>query len=200
MDVHRKADEHVNMTDVQAPRRALTARQSAQVERLVRAAVVEIRTTGYAGLTVRKVAARAGVVPATAYTYFASKDHLISEAFWRKLKELPTPEIDRRRGAAARVGAALKDLTDLLSAEQRLAAAVTTAMLADDPDVKHIRDQIGLFIRQRIRAAVGDNKSAVRAIELAVSGAMIQAGMGHVPYAELPSRIAEVTTLVVGVR
>ena len=29
------------------------------------------------------VAARAGVSPATAYTYFASKDHLFAELFWR---------------------------------------------------------------------------------------------------------------------
>ena len=91
----------------------------------------------------------------------------------------------------------MNDVTDLLSAEPQLAAAVTTAMLADDPNVKHIRDQVGAFIRRRIRAAVGDDKAAVRAIELAVSGAMIQAGMGHVPYDELPSRIAEVTALVV---
>ena len=187
----------VDQAIAQTPRRPMTARQSAQVERLVRAAIVEIRSSRYTGLTVRKVAARAGVAPATAYTYFASKDHLIAEAFWRKLQGLPSLEIDHRRGAAARVQSALNELTSLLASEPRLAAAVTTAMLADDPDVKHIRDQVGSFIRHRIRSAVGGDKAAVRAIELAVSGAMIQAGMGHVAYEELPSRLAEVTTLVV---
>jgi AcrR family transcriptional regulator len=175
----------------------LTARQAAQVERLVRAAVGEIRSSGYAGLTVRKVAARAGVVPATAYTYFTSKDHLIAEAFWRKLNTLPELDGKGRGSVAARVSAALYDLTHLLSAEPKLAAAVTTAMLADDSAVKDIRDRVGAFIRHRIRAAVGDDKRVVRAIELAVSGAMIQAGMGHLAYEDLPDRIAEVTSLVV---
>jgi len=178
-------------------RRPLTARQTAQVERLVRAAVAEIRSSGYGGLTVRKVAARAGVVPATAYTYFASKDHLIADAFWRKLQALPPLELNGRRNTAARVSAALSDLTTLLSAEPRLAAAVTTAMLADEPEVKDIRDRLGTFIRHRVRAAVGDNKPVVRAIELAISGAMIQAGMGHLAYQDLPGRIAEVTSLIV---
>ena len=41
-------------------------------------------------LTVRNVARRAGVAPATAYTYFASKDHLVAEVFWRRLRGPPT--------------------------------------------------------------------------------------------------------------
>jgi AcrR family transcriptional regulator len=180
-----------------APGRTLTARQAAQVERLVRAAVVEIRKAGYAGLTVRNVAARAGVVPATAYTYFVSKDHLIAETFWRALEALPAPTVGKRRGAAARIGAALGDVTDLLSAEPELAAATTTALLASDPEVKHLRDQVGAFMRRRIREAIGNDTAVVRALELALSGAMIQAGMGHLDYDELPSRLAEVTGLLV---
>ena len=46
------------------------------VHRLVDAAVEELHRTGYEGLSVRNVAKRAGVAPATAYTYFSSKDHL----------------------------------------------------------------------------------------------------------------------------
>ena len=70
----------------EAPRRELTARQAAVVDRLTAAAVHEIRAKGYEGFTVRNVAARARVAPATAYTYFASKDHLITEVFWRRLR------------------------------------------------------------------------------------------------------------------
>src|SRR5919198_6181137 len=65
-------------------RRRLTERQAETVRRLTEAAVVEVRETGYEGLTVRNVARRAGVAPATAYTYFASKNHLITEIFWRR--------------------------------------------------------------------------------------------------------------------
>ena len=57
--------------DVQPPvveptRRRLSERQSVVVQGLLDAAVDELRATGYEGLTVRNVARRAGVAPATA--------------------------------------------------------------------------------------------------------------------------------------
>ena len=183
---------------IEAPRRLLTERQAAAVRALTEAAVGEIRAHGYDGLTVRNVAARAGVASATAYTYFASKDHLIAEVFWRRIRALPQPRIDKRRAASVRVKAALKDLTALLASEPELAAASTTAMLAPDPDVKHIRDRVGAAIRRRLETALGDDdgEPILMALELAVAGAMIRAGMGHLAYAELPERIADVTGLL----
>jgi AcrR family transcriptional regulator len=180
------------------PRRRLTDRQAGVVQRLTDAAVEEIRRHGYEGLTVRNVARRAGVAAATAYTYFASKDHLIAEAFWRRLRALPAPRNDRRRGPVVRVGNALRDLTEMLADEPALAAATTTAMLADDPDVKHLRDRIGAAIRRRLADALGDDGDAkiLGALELTVAGAMIQAGMGHLPYRDLPGRVTEVATLL----
>src|SRR5664279_4240068 len=68
----------------EATRRRLTARQAEVVMQLVEATEV-----GYAGLTVRTVARRAGVAPATAYTYFGSKDHLLAEVLWRRMQFLP---------------------------------------------------------------------------------------------------------------
>jgi AcrR family transcriptional regulator len=192
---------HVSSTPglTEAPRRELTARQAAVVEKLTNAAVHEIRAKGYEGLTVRNVAARARVAPATAYTYFASKDHVITEVFWRRLRALPDPTFDRRRGAAGRVVEALRDVVLLVSNEPELAAACTTAMLASDPDVKRLRDRIGAQIRHRIRSALGDHAdpSVLRALELAVSGALLQAGMGHLRYADLPRLLEEFTALLV---
>ena len=183
---------------VESPRRRLTERQAEMVRRLTEAAVQEIRATGYEALTVRNVAARAGVAPATAYTYFGSKDHLIAEVFWRKLRELPPPRVNGRSRAAARVGGALRDLTSFLASEPRLAAATTAALLAEDPDVKHLRDRVGARIRRRITDALGDDARppVVNALELCVAGAMIQAGMGHLPYDELPDRIVEVAEML----
>jgi AcrR family transcriptional regulator len=184
---------------MQSPRRELTARQAAVVDRLTTAAVHEIRAKSYEGLTVRNVAARARVAPATAYTYFASKDHLITEVFWRRLHALPEPSFDRRRGAAGHVVEALRDVVLLVSNEPELAAACTTAMLASDPDVKRLRDRIGAQIRHRIRSALGDraDPAVLRALELAVSGALLQAGMGHLRYADLPRLLEEFTALIV---
>jgi AcrR family transcriptional regulator len=180
------------------PRRRVTERQAEMVRRLADAAVVEIRSKGYDGLTVRNVATRAGVAAATAYTYFASKDHLIAEVFWRRIRELPRPTINRRRNAPARVAVALDDLTTLLASEPELAAASTTALLANDPDVKHLRDRVGAEIRRRLETALGDDDgdAILRALDLAVAGAMIQAGMGHLEYAELPARVSEVASLL----
>ncbi len=182
----------------EAPRRELTARQAAVVERLTNAAVHEIRGKGYEGLTVRNVAARARVAPATAYTYFASKDHLITEVFWRRLAALPAPAFSGKRGASARVVEALRDVVLLVSKEPELAAACTTAMLAPDPDVRRLRDRIGAQIRHRIKAALGTDgdPAHLRALELVVSGAMLQAGMGHLSYAELPKRLEEFSRLL----
>ena len=67
------------------PRRGLNARQTETVGRLLEAAEQELATVGPEGLTIRTVAGRAGVSPATAYTYFCSKNHLFAELFHRKV-------------------------------------------------------------------------------------------------------------------
>src|SRR5918911_1690995 len=109
--------------------------------RLDEAAVAEVEHTSYDGLTVRGVARRAGVAPATAYTYFASKEHLLAEVFHRRLLALEPVRPDRRRRPAERVSAAVSEMALLVADEPELAAAVTTAMLAHDADVRHIRNQ-----------------------------------------------------------
>jgi AcrR family transcriptional regulator len=77
---------HVSTTPVQElPRRRLSTKRSLTVDRLTDAAVDELHATGYSALTVRAVAARCGVAPATAYNYFSSKEHLIAEVFWRRI-------------------------------------------------------------------------------------------------------------------
>jgi AcrR family transcriptional regulator len=179
-------------------RRRLSARQGRTVQGLTEAAIDELRSTGYDGMTVRNVAKRAGVAPATAYTYFASREHLVTEAYWRRLATLPGPRIDRRRGPAARVTAALAGITKLANDEPELVAACTIAMMADDPDVKHLRDRIGLMIHDRFVAALGEgaDRAVLRTLDLAMAGALVRAGTGHMSYSEIPGRIAEVATLL----
>jgi len=67
-------------------RRHLSERQSEAVERLVVAATEEVESVDYADISVRSIARRAGVAPATAYTYFSSKDHLLAEVLWRRMQ------------------------------------------------------------------------------------------------------------------
>jgi AcrR family transcriptional regulator len=181
-------------------KRQLSSRQIATVAALTQATVDELRETTYDGLTVRNVARRAGVAPATAYTYFGSREHLVTEVFWRRMQALPETRIDRRRSWASQITAVLSDLTLLVADEPELASACTQAMLATDPDVKVLRDRIGAEMRRRILTALGDDAdpTVLGTLELAMIGAMVQAGMGHVEYADLPTLLADVVTLVIG--
>jgi AcrR family transcriptional regulator len=196
-------------------RRALTARQAETVGVLVDAAVDELRATGYEGLTVRNVARRAGVAPATAYTYFASKDHLITEAYWRRLAALPETSYTARARTETRVSKTLADLALLVADEPHVASACTLALLGTDPDVAALRVRIGSEMRRRIARALTDHGTddgtndgtdgdrrprpdaqVLRTLEMALTGGMVQAGMGHVTYDDLPAMLADVTALV----
>lgn len=73
----------------ESTRRRLSAKQADTVDRLGRSAVEVLSRQGFAGLTIRMVAANAGVGAATAYTYFSSKEHLVAEVFWRRLATTP---------------------------------------------------------------------------------------------------------------
>lgn len=170
--------------------------------RLVEAAVDEVRAEGYDGLTVRGVARRAGVAPATAYTYFASKDHLVAEAFWQRLQAVPAVEVDPDARAADRVAAAVREVGELVAAEPALASASTTAVMADEPNVRAVRDNIGSFMHGRIAEALGEglDPAVLRALDLSWMGAMVLAGTGNVAYTDLADRMAEVAGLLLGDR
>lgn len=194
----------VSSTGVQqrpsAPRTHLSERQARTVDRLVEAAAEEVVEAGYAGLTVRTVAKRAGVAPATAYTYFASKEHLVSEVYLRRFAAQPDPAPDPARSPAERATDALLAFALVVSEETELAAAVTVAMLADDPEVRDLRVRIGLEVHRRLVDALGDDADpvAIRTLELATSGALLQVGIGHLAYDDVPTLLAETAALVLG--
>jgi AcrR family transcriptional regulator len=181
-------------------RRRLSDRQAATVQRLTVAAVAELRDVGFDGLTVRNVARRAGVAPATAYTYFTSREHLVTEVFWRRLEAMPDTTVDVRRKPSARVDATMADLALLVADEPELAAACTVAMLSNDPDVRTLRDRIGAEMRRRLSAAMGErpDPAVLGTLELLISGALVHAGSGHVDYRDLPGRLEEAVGLVMG--
>ncbi len=183
---------------IEATRRRLSTRQAATVAKLADAAVDELHHAGFDGLTMRNVAERAGVSAATAYTYFSSKEHLVAEIYWRRLAALEPVNPDRRRSASRRVGDALAEIALLVADEPEVAAGVSTAMLSPDPDVKILRDRIGAATHRRIVAALGDDATepVVRTLDWVVAGAMLNAGMGHLSYAELPDLLAETAATV----
>jgi AcrR family transcriptional regulator len=138
----------------EATRRQLSARQAETVRKLAEAGVDEVRRVGYEHLSIRDVARRAGVAAATAYNYFASRDHLLTEIFWRRLKALP-PVATNLPAAKERAAAVLRELALIVSAEPELAAGCAAAMFGSDPDVRRLRLEIGIEIRRRIEAGAG---------------------------------------------
>lgn len=175
---------------LESTRRRLTAKQADTIQRLSNAALAVLAREGFGGLTIRLVAAEAGVGAATAYTYFSSKEHLVAEVFWRRLAS-STPPGDVEGPPVERVVGVLRHIALLVADEPEFAGAVTNALLGRDPDVEHLRDRIAREIRERLVAAVGAgaNSALVEALELLYTGALVHAGMGYVTYSEIADRL-----------
>lgn len=175
---------------LESTRRRLTPKQADTIQRLSNAALAVLAREGFGGLTIRLVAAEAGVGAATAYTYFSSKEHLVAEVFWRRLAST-TPPDNAEQPPVERVIAVLRDIALLVADEPELAGAVTNALLGRDPDVEHLRDRIAREIRRRLVDAVGadGDRGLVEALELLYTGALVHAGMGYVTYTEMADRL-----------
>ncbi|ORB27013.1 TetR/AcrR family transcriptional regulator [Mycolicibacterium parafortuitum] len=184
---------------LESTRRRLTARQADTVDRLGRAALDLLRREGFSGLTVRRVAAEAGVGAATAYTYFSSKEHLVAEVFWRRL--IGSPRIEHTSDdRAARVTEVLAHISSLVADEPEFAGAVTTALLGRDPDVEELRARIGADVRGRLAEALGSatDPDVIDALEMLYSGALVRAGMGHASYGAIAAKLEKSARLLLG--
>ncbi len=114
-----------------APRQGLNPRQAETVERLLAAGDQELREAGVDGLTVRTVAHRAGVSPATAYTYLSSKNHLFAELFLRLLTDTDPP-VPTGHDAVERVQSVIRQTMTSLGASPELAAGATLIFVSHD--------------------------------------------------------------------
>ncbi len=178
-------------------RRIVDGRRADTVQRLLTAAIEEVRAVSYNDLTVRSVAKRADVSPATAYTYFSSKEHLICAILWWQLQDLPAPQARARRSPSAALADAVRGITELFTKEPELSRACTTALLADDPEVRRLRDQIGTELLRRLGDAIGPMTPTAReTFTMAFVGAMVLAGTGYMAFEDLPRRLGKVTELL----
>jgi AcrR family transcriptional regulator len=183
----------------EATRRQLNRRQAETVEKLAQAALEELREVGYDALTVRSVAGRARVAPATAYNYFSSKNHLVAEVFWRRLAARPRPE-----GAvghpADRVIAVLEDLVRFLGEEPELAAAANPALLGPDPDVQRLRLRFGLEVQQRLADALGADADpqVLNTLLMLWAGGLLEGGMGYLSYEQVGEQMSVAVRQIMG--
>jgi AcrR family transcriptional regulator len=175
-------------------------RQEETFRKVLTAGVEMLRESSYADLTVRAVAARAKVAPATAYTYFSSKNHLIAEVYLNLIRQVPY-FTDVNMPMPERVEHALRAMTLTVADEPEVAAACTTALMSGtDPTVRKVRDRIGVEIHRRIRSAVGPDTDSrvVSALEMTFFGALVNAGSGAFTYQQVADRLSYVVGLIVG--
>jgi AcrR family transcriptional regulator len=177
---------------VEGSRRRLSGRRPEMAAKLVDAVPPVIAVTGYDGLTVRAVAKAAGVSAASAYNYFASKEHLLAEAYWRRLSALPPVQVGPKATAGDRMRAAVEPIAMAVADEPELAAGVTTALLAHDPDVQALNQQIGLLMTSRLETAMGDvPQNLLTPLLFMLTGGMLNAGMGYVSYQQVADEMAQ---------
>lgn len=200
----RSYSGHVSSQLVTTPRQGLNKRQSETVDKLMAAGLEELRAVGHESLTVRNVAHRAGVSPATAYTYLASKNHLFAELFWRHLAA-DRPAIDEGDSATQRLQSAVRALAARIIEEPELAAAVTPALLGSDPDVDRLRIRIGGEYVNRLESALRDparpdqpaDPAVLDVLVLAFSGALLHAGMGLMTYDQMADNLEQAVAVIV---
>ena len=118
---------------------------------MLAAGVEMLRESSYADLTVRAVAARAKVAPATAYTYFSSKNHLIAEVYLDLVRQVPY-FTDVNESRLSRVEQALRehgaDGRRRTRGRRRLHHGAAGG--GNDPAVRRVRERIGAEIHRRI--------------------------------------------------
>lgn len=174
-------------------------RQEETFRKVLAAGIETLREKSYAELTVRAVAARAKVAPATAYTYFSSKNHLIAEVYLNLMRQVPY-FTDVNDPMPTRVEQALRHMALVVADEPEVGAACTAALLGGgaDPAVRAARDRIGAEIHRRIASAIGPgaNTATVSALEMAFFGALVQAGSGQFTYREIADRLTFVVRLI----
>jgi AcrR family transcriptional regulator len=175
-------------------------RQEETFRKVLTAGMEMLRESSYADLTVRAVAARAKVAPATAYTYFSSKNHLIAEVYLDLMGQVPY-FTDVNEPMPRRVEQALRSLALVVADEPEVAAACTTALMSgNDPTVRRVRDRIGAEIHRRIRSAAGPecDPRVVSALEMTFFGALVNAGSGAFTYHQIADRLSYAVGLILG--
>jgi AcrR family transcriptional regulator len=180
----------------QPGRRHLSERQAEVMERLVAAAAEEAEERPYADVSVRTIAKRAGLAPATAYTYFSGKDHLLAEVLWRRMQASPSL-VDLTLPLPERVADTVRTMG--FGAMGSPAVAVcTTALLGDGPDVKRVRSRLGAEIMRRLESALGggEDPAVLDVLQVTYTGALLSAGMGHLAFDAVPTLMAEATALM----
>ncbi|GFG65001.1 TetR family transcriptional regulator [Mycobacterium kubicae] len=167
------------------------------IRKVLDAGLRELRESSYANLTVRAVASRAGVSPASAYTYFPSKSALVAAVYLDLLRDRPL-HTDTNDTTKTRVSATLRDMALVVADEPELTAACAAALMADDPAVTPLREQIGEEVSRRIGAALGPGwpRAVKSTLQMTLFGALMMAR--YLTYQEIAGQLDDAVNLILG--
>ena len=166
-------------------------------ERLLDSAILLLRESPSAAVSVAAVAERAGVPEATAAKMFPSFDDVIVDICLRRIRVVDI-STEAASGSVARVSAQLTSVMLFIAEEPELAAACASVFLDSGTAAQRARELIGQEIHRLIASAAGAGAwPEVRTtLELAFSGALIQAAMGSMPYGLAADRLQDAVTLL----
>lgn len=140
-------------------RRPLRADAVATRQRIIDAAADLAHTESIEDLTMRDIAHAAEVSTATAYTYFASKEHVYAEAYVDGLRTL-TERLRARppRGATAadRVASVFRRAVEGAANAGDVVQAMAIALASSDPAVAQLRPVVDGAFTEWMAIALGD--------------------------------------------
>ena len=174
-------------------RRPLRADAAATRQRVIDAAVDLARTRSIETLTMRDIAAKAGVSVATAYTYFASKQHVYAEVYLAGVHTL-TERLRARppRGASAadRVASVVRRAVQGAANTGDVVQATAIALASSDPSVAAIRPRVDEAFDEWMTialagASIADRAATLRVLQLAMFAAFVAVAHGRLTMSEV---------------
>jgi AcrR family transcriptional regulator len=161
--------------------RPLTATQTATRRRLLDAAGALAGEGGYDAVTMRTVAAHAGVSAPTAYQYFASKDHLLVDLMVDLVSTTTTAiqsRPSRGRDPVDRAVTSLRRAVRRVEREPTLYVAIMRAYISGAPEVVHARGAMESAMQSWIGDALGplaltDHVVIVQILESVIFASMV---------------------------
>jgi AcrR family transcriptional regulator len=172
--------------------RPLRADSVATRRRIIEGAVELARVETLTDITMRDIARASGVSTATAYTYFASKEHVYAEAYVEGVRTL-TESVRARpptgATAAARVSALLRRAVRGAGSTGDVVQATAISLASSDPAVAPLRPAVDDAFAEWIDVAlagteIADRADVVKLLQLAMFAAFVAVAHGRLTLAE----------------
>jgi len=173
-------------------RRPLRADALATRRRIIEGAVELARHESSDAITMRDIARSSGVSTATAYTYFASKEHVYAEAYLEGVHTL-TESLRARpptgATAADRVAALLRRAVRGAAATGEVVQATAISLASSDPAVAPLRPMVDEAFEEWMDlalagAVIADRADVVKLLQLTMFAAFVAVAHARLSLAE----------------